>query len=216
MKRISNEAVKAESLYAAIGKFGWVYDLGLKFFGYTRSVDMFVQALCEEAEGPLKTVLDAGCGTGQYSLAILRRLPEAQVVAFDLQQSMVDRVQENFSRAGFRDRARLFAGDIMGPLAELHEQFDAIVIGGVLEYVSPEQAVANLSRFLRPGGYVLHSPVRDTQWGKFIGKLYRFTPYSQERIIAAFTTQGFDLKRVCTLPHYLAASFKEAHIFRKI
>lgn len=213
---LRSETVKVESLYDWIGKFGWLYDLGLKLSGYTMSVNKFVQVLLQEAQSPLKTVLEAGCGTGQYALAVLRNLPEARVTAFDLQESMVNRARENFSRAGFSDRVYVFTGSVTGKLGEVDEQFDAIVIGGVLEYVLPEKAVANLTRFLRAGGYILHVPVRDTVWGKFIGKLYRFTPYSRERIIKAFTSQGFVLKKTYTVPYLPSASFKEAHIFQKI
>jgi len=207
---------KVESLYHWIGKFGWLYDLGLKLSGYAMSVNIFVRVLKEEAKGPVNTVLDAGCGTGQYSLAILRQFPNAQIVSFDMQESLVKRARENLHRAGFNDRARTFVGNIAGPLNEIREQFDVITIAGVLEYVSPERTVTNLARFLKTGGYVLHVPVRDTAWGRFIGLLYHFSPYPRERIVKAFTSQGFALKRTYAIPFPPSASFKEAHIFQKV
>lgn len=204
-----------KALYNSIGKLGWLYDFGFSITGYSASIDQFVQALCDEGKGDIRTVLDAGCGTGQYSVALLRKIPSAHIVAFDLSPGMVEHTRQALDQAGYLNRATVFVGDITSPLSEIKETFDAIILSGVVEYVSPEDTVTKLSRFLRPGGYVLHSPVRNTAWAKLVGKVYRFVPHSQERLIKAFTNQGFTLRRILIQKPFPLPSFKEAHIFKK-
>lgn len=205
----------SRALYATIGKFGFVYDLSLTVSGYKQGVGTFVRALVEEADSPFISVLDVGCGTGQYALRILRTFPEVRVTAFDLEESMTQRTRRNLERAGFSSRVHVFPADARGPLAELTEQFDALIISGVLEYTPLRETIQNLSRFLKPGGYLMHSPVRDTAFGRLVGILYRFKPLNREDVIRAFTAEGFELRRIITLPTFLPASFKEAQIFHK-
>lgn len=208
--------MKAEILYHIIGRLGWLYDLGFTMTGYTRAIHSFITIFTKEAHGNIRSVLDAGCGTGQYAVALLQHLPQANIVAFDLEKSMVEYTRKRLKEAGLLHRARLFAADITGPLPEIHEQFDAIIISGVFEYTSPHATVKNLSRFLKKGGLVLHSPVRDTAWARFVGKLYHFVPHSQETLIDAFTSQGFKLRRLIVQKPFLLPAFKEAHIFEKV
>jgi len=105
----------------------------------------------------------------------------------------------------------LFSADIQGSLQEINnEKFNLIITAGVLEYVPIEQTVANLSRFLLPGGYFLNSPVKNNLVGKITGWFYVFKPYSRSRNTQAFTKDGFELVKL--LVHW---SFKELHIFKK-
>lgn len=206
-----------DQLYAGIGRVGRLYHAAMHWTGYAWSVDYFVREL-KLAVGPdVGRVLDAGCGTGPYVLSVLRHFPQVQITAFDYQQSLVEQAQKNVERTGLGKRVRLFTANVTGELPELqHEQFDVIIVSGVLEYVPMKATVKNLSRFLKPGGYFFHSPVRAGWYGALIGKLYRFKPRTQSEAIAAFTSQGYQLRRIVTLPPWLPASFKEAHIFRKV
>ena len=145
--------MNTERLYTWIGDHSWAYDAIASLAGYRKSVEQFVAILAEHANGSIRRILDAGCGTGQYSRAALLQFPSAEVVAFDLQRSMVEASHAKLQRDNLLDRATLFAADITGPLGELDgEQFDAIITGGVLEHVPIEEVVQNLSRFLTPGG----------------------------------------------------------------
>lgn len=206
---------KSEPLYSAIGKAGVLYDIILQVSGYTKAMQRFVRALINESGEPVETVLDAGCGTGHYALAVLRQLPGSHVTAFDLQDTMVKRAKQNIAQGGFQDRATFLVADISQPLSFAPHSFDAIIISGVLEYAPTHETVANIAQYLRPGGYILHSPVQDSWYGRIIGKLYHFTPKPRQDFIRAFTSQGFTLKRVIELPRIHPGSFKEAHIFQK-
>ena len=208
--------MKHEFVYAAIGKVAGAYDAGLSVSGYRSSVRRFLSEFRKIAGGDLRSILDAGCGTGVYTLSLLSLFPEAHIVAFDREPTMVERVKENLERAKLSKRVTLFVADISGALPKEVENVDALVISGVLEYVPPEQTIRALAAFLRPGGIVLHSPVRDTPYGRSIGKLYNFTPRAEERYLKAFASAGFNHLKTIRLPALHPASFKEAQVFRKL
>lgn len=162
-------------------------------------------------------VLDAGCGTGLYSFAILKRYKNAKITAFDLDAKLVNYVKEKALRDKLDDHIRVFTANITGSLSEIeNEKFNLIITAGVLVYVPHEETVKNLSRFLISGGYFFNSPNRDSVWGKFICKLYACKPYPKTENISVFVKNGFTLVRDIKVPKTPAASFKDAHIFKKI
>ena len=195
-----------DSLYSVIAKF---YDLGLWIFGYKLAVGYFVGLLPFKKNDYLK-VLDAGCGTGLYTFALLRRFPNAQVWAFDLNTNMIEVMKNAVEERGLDNQVKIFTGDITKKLPLRHEQFDLIITGGVLEYVDVELTVKNLSPYLKKGGYFLNSPVKDNLLARIVGKLYRFKPHSRMTNIGTFTKNGFSLNGERSFP-----IIKEAHLFQK-
>ena len=92
-----------------------------------------------------EAILDAGCGSGHYTQAIMEAGPT--VTAMDIEPAMIDAI-----------RNRLHVETILGDLmtVQLEPRFDKIVCAGVLEFVQePGAVVANLSRGLRPGGTIV-------------------------------------------------------------
>src|SRR5688572_20921145 len=57
------------------------------------------------------SVLDVGCGAGNYTLKLLERLPKLSVTLIDLSKPMLDRAVERVTAAGARDVAPL-QGDV--------------------------------------------------------------------------------------------------------
>jgi SAM-dependent methyltransferase len=208
--------MRHEHLYAAIGKVGWLYDAGLTASGYKSSVAHFVRELRKVTGDAPRLLLDAGCGTGQYTRALLKEFSDARAFAFDLERGMVDHARKNLEYSEFAGRAKFFTADVTGPLSEVREQPDVIIASGILEHVPLQSTIENLARLLRPGGWFFHSPVRDTPYGRMVGKMYDFTPHTEEQNISAFTSRGFRLVKTVRLPAVHPASFKEAHIFRKM
>jgi SAM-dependent methyltransferase len=87
-------------------------------------------------------LLDAGCGAGHYTEALLGA--GAEVTALDIEARMLSQVQE-----------RLGVATVQGDLAtvRLEPVFDKVVCAGVLEFVAdPAAALTNLARGLRPDG----------------------------------------------------------------
>lgn len=91
-------------------------------------------------------VLDAGCGTGRVTAALLERLPRGQVVAVDGSQAMVAE-----ARARLGDRAQVFAADLLE--LQLDEPVDAILSTATFHWIADhERLFARLHAALKPGG----------------------------------------------------------------
>ena len=92
-------------------------------------------------------VLDAGCGTGRVTAALLERLPEGEVIALDASTSMLERARE---RLGDR-RVRYLAHDLVEPIPL--DPVDAIMSTATFHWVPDhDRLFANLAAVLRPGG----------------------------------------------------------------
>ncbi len=199
--------MESNRLYSTIAGF---YDVALGLSGYWLAIESFVREIPYD-ESDRISVLDAGCGTGLYSFAILRKYPRATITAFDLNKEMVARFKSRLEKKSHaKDRVRIFTADMCDPLPGIEETFDLVVTGGVLEYVEIERAVENLSQHLSNGGYFLNTSVRDNLWGRLAGRIYGFRPHARDRNIEAFTGNGFKLIKTMRFP-----LTREAFLFQK-
>src|SRR3989344_5786071 len=210
MRGLQNNTMSKDKakIYAHIGKFTRAYDLTLKLSGYQSSVGQFIKNIPIPV-GRAIEVLDAGCGTGLYTMAVLKRYPKARVTAFDLNPKFVAALKRKVAKKRWGGRATMFAADLTGPLPEIAgHKFDLIITSGVLEHVKLEKTAKRLSDYLTPEGYFLNSPVRDIPLGRGVTKFYNCKPYPRQRNIEAFTGIGFNLEKTVVLPEILPASFK--------
>lgn len=107
------------------------------------------------------TVLDAGCGTGAYSEAIVDRV--GRVEALDMSQGMLDAAAAKLADAVARDRIGFHQGAITElPFGEA--SFDAVMINQVLhhldddagaEYALHRRVIGEFARVLRSGGALI-------------------------------------------------------------
>lgn len=105
-----------------------------------------------ERTGTVRRVLDVGSGVGVVACLLARTFPDAEVVAVDGTQALLDRVRARAERLGLADR-------VTTRLAELPHGLEAVG-GADLIWTSktvhhlPDQqaAVRDLARTLRPGG----------------------------------------------------------------
>ena len=205
--------MSAQAFYSKIAP---LYDAGLWLNGYKRAA-RYVVAQLPFGKDESFAVLDAGCGTGLYSIAVLKRFPKARVLAVDFNAAMARQMAASVKRHGFAHRAEVRVGDALGEVTDKEEWFDLIVTGGLLEYIPLQPAVRNLARYLRTGGYFLNSPVRDNIWGALVGKWAKFEPYPAQQNLSVFTENGFALLKTLPLPprYFPISLVKEAHLFRK-
>ena len=114
-----------------------------------------------------KIILDAACGSG-YSLQLLQKAFNPKwLIGFDIMPEQVRIARRFMGEAGY------FLGDITQlPLATTC--FDAVFAFGIVHHVENwHQALQELYRVLKPGGYLLiEEPDRSTV--KFFGKYLRF------------------------------------------
>lgn len=136
------------------------------------------------------TVLDAGCGTGAYSHAIVGHV--GRIEAIDLSTGMLAKAraklaaQEAAGRIGFRE----------GSITDLpfgDAAFDAVMVNQVVHHLGDADegfarlraAVAEFARVLRPGGSLVlnhctQEQLRDAYW------YYRLAPRAHAAFMAKF------------------------------
>jgi len=103
-----------------------------------------------------RRVLDAGCGTGE--IALLTASWGAQVQGFDLNPASISHAVRMASRSGLNGRCRFAVGSVLAP--PVQGSFDIVMCLGVLAHVGdPRAGYGELSRLVRPGGYLYVSHI---------------------------------------------------------
>ena len=93
-----------------------------------------------------ETVLDAGCGSGRVTEALLERLPHGRVIAVDASESMVAAARERLGA-----RADVRQADLVE--LELEEPVDAVLSTATFHWIADhDRLYARLREALRPGG----------------------------------------------------------------
>ena len=138
---------------------------------------------------PLKTqvLLDAGCGTGQYTAALINDV--AQITAIDLNEAMLSAAKEKLH--GETESGRLvFQQASLEALPIDAQSVDAIMVNQVLHHIADDpdthwprhqRVFAEFARVLRPGGMIVinscsHAQLRSGFW------FYQLIPNAIERI----------------------------------
>jgi len=93
-----------------------------------------------------ETVLDAGCGSGRITEALIERLPRGRVIAVDQSPSMVDAARERLGAA-----ADVRVVDLLE--LDLDELLDAILSTATFHWIADhDRLFKRLRSALRPGG----------------------------------------------------------------
>jgi len=102
---------------------------------------------------PTGVVLDAGGGTGKWSIPIAKK--GLKVVIFDISQDMLNVASAKVKKSGLRNRVSFRQGDICSmPFGD--DSFDFVLAeGDPISYCSdPNLAVKELGRVLKPNRYL--------------------------------------------------------------
>lgn len=145
------KAGKVRSMFAAIAKS---YDLNnrLHSLGLDQAWRRYAVRAAGVGEG--EVVLDVACGTGDLTEAFAARSPAAEVIGLDFTPEMLD-----IARFKLLRRPTAVAGRIRYDLGDAQElpfedsSVDVVSIAfGIRNVQSPERALAEFARVLRPGG----------------------------------------------------------------
>jgi ubiquinone/menaquinone biosynthesis C-methylase UbiE len=139
------------NVFSMRGRWGWtsawLYERVVGA-GIADLYDRFVEeALPELPAG--STIIDVGCGQGQVASRLASRLPDCQVVGFDLSEEMIE-----LARALSPSLANLefHVGDALRlPLPEASVDL-AVSVASIKHWPSRVDGVRELLRALRPGG----------------------------------------------------------------
>lgn len=100
------------------------------------------------------SVLDIGCGAGNYTLKLLQKLPDLDCTLIDLSQPMLDRAVQRV-RAQTTGKIVSVQGDIREIMLG-EQQFDVMLAAAVLHHLRDDsewkQVFAKLYAALKPGG----------------------------------------------------------------
>jgi ubiquinone/menaquinone biosynthesis C-methylase UbiE len=181
-----NEA-RAGSYYDRIARF---YDLTFKLNGYGRSLDQYFDNYPLPISRGAK-ILDAGCGTGLLTLALLRtiRFPVA-ITALDLSSTSINAARRALYSSTGRTRDVTFTQGNLLSLPFANDSLDLVVTSGALEYVPLADGLAEIARVIAPGGHLLHLPVHPSVAGTLLEILFRFKSHPPDDVVSK-TEQHF-------------------------
>jgi demethylmenaquinone methyltransferase/2-methoxy-6-polyprenyl-1,4-benzoquinol methylase len=198
---------RAGSFYDRIEGF---YDLTFKLNGYGRSLDQYFEA------HPLPvfpgcSVLDAGCGTGTLTLALLRTLTvPVKLTALDLSGSSMATAKKYVDKKRSNQPVRFAQGNVLAlPFAD--EAFDLVLTSGVLEYVPLEEGLSELARVIAPGGHLLHLPMRPAPVTTLLEMLFRFKTHPPKEV-AETTDKYFHVVSHYRFPRFQAISWSKSAV----
>lgn len=152
--------------------------------GWQRAFDRFTPV------APGMRILDVGCGTGDLTLRLARRVgPEGHVAGVDLSPAMLAVAEEKLQRAGMRARAELMVGNALH-LPFPDGTFDGATAGFVLRNVADlDGAMREILRVLRPGGFFVSLDVSKPD-SRVVRALYLFFFYRIVPLLGLLARRG--------------------------
>lgn len=145
------------------------FDQIMNMYDLERRVDTVFDTLLGRYDLRDRTLLDAGCGTGWFSLRACQR--GADVTALDIGPSLLEQV-----------RRKCDADTICGDVLDLQfpdDHFDVVVSSECIEHTrDPHAAVRELIRVCKPGGLVaITCPNRFWYWLCVVANVMHWRPY---------------------------------------
>ncbi len=139
------------------------------FIGAMHSIGAPMAKQIVEAVNPVsaRALLDVGGGSGTYTIAFLRAVPEMKATLFDLPE-VIEMARARLQDEGLLDRVTLAGGSFY--LQEIPSGHDLALISAIIHSNSPEENLElyrKVFRALKPGGRILirdHVMSPDRTW----------------------------------------------------
>ena len=179
-------------------------------------------AVCPRAE----SLLDIGCGAGNYSLKLMEALPLRRVTLVDLSRPMLERAQERIRAAGALEITALQADIRDAGFAA--ESFDVAVAAATLHHLRGEEewsrVFAAIRGWLRPGGslwisdLVEHRPaaLQEMMWERYGDYLAGLKgPEYRDQVFAYIQREDTPRPLVWQFDRLRQAGFAEVEVLHK-
>jgi trans-aconitate 2-methyltransferase len=161
----------------------WDPELYHRFRGYrAEPVErIFARLVLERA----RNIVDLGCGTGEHTVELARRAPDATALGLDSSAAMIERASSLRSalNAGLQACVVFKRGDFRDFTADC--EYDVVFSNAAFQWVSDHRAIlAQCFRALRPGGSLavqmpandretaqvtIHALANEPQWRDLLG-----------------------------------------------
>ncbi|HET8795664.1 MAG TPA: class I SAM-dependent methyltransferase [Arthrobacter sp.] len=102
-----------------------------------------------------RTVVDMGAGTGTGSLALARRFSEAEVIAIDKSESMLERIRTAADGQGLGDRVSAMQADVDAGWPALGAVDLVWAASSLHEVADPGKVLQDIYTALQPGGLLV-------------------------------------------------------------
>ena len=159
-----------------------IYDLTFKFNRYGHSLDQYFENHPLPVERGAR-ILDAGCGTGLLTLALLRAIHfPVSITALDLSSTSVVAARKSLYYSPGRKRDVTFTQGNLLCLPFADKSLDLVVTSGALEYVNLADGLSELARVIAPGGHLLHLPVHPSPIGVLLEIMFRFKSHPPKAV----------------------------------
>lgn len=101
------------------------------------------------------SILDIGCGEGQYLLPLAKRFPQHRFTGIDLQDSHI-RFLERYQKQGKISNLQLISADIEQYIFPKNTMYSLIYLIGVLQYLpNPIQSLQRIANLQRTGDQLI-------------------------------------------------------------
>ena len=132
---------------------------------YKKQHEIIYELLPDNSDKRLR-VLDLGCGNGVLSQLVLKKLPNAYVVGFDMTPKMMEAYEENLSQ--YRGRYELMLGDYR--FDSIGSNYDIILAGLTLQHLTwgeRKDFYKLIYSILNPdGSFILNDIIIDEDWDR--------------------------------------------------
>lgn len=186
------------------GTYAAAYDALYGDKDYAAEVELLERLFETYGEGPVRTVLDLGCGTGSHAVPLAER--GYRVVGVDRSEAMLAQARRKAEAGGAAPRTRFVAGDVTAVQLEEHGFDAALLMFAVLGYqrenADVRAALGTARAHLRHGGLL----VFDVWYGPAV-----LTERPAQRVKSIPTADGevvrlasgdLDARRHLTTVHY--------------
>jgi len=153
---------------------------------------------------PRGTILDSGCGFGQFSLYLALTEPERRILSFDISPWRIDIAKTSARRLEIKDRVRFECCNITK--YNFKEKVDAIMTLDLLHHVTPiaiDSILSSFHRIINDEGVLLIKdietwPPHKVAFTWLLDKAMDFRApvnyFSRKRMIALLEYHGFVVK----------------------